>query len=110
MYTRKSIGPRTEPCGTPEDLFKHKPGSIAHSLSLSTTHRPDMAEKVLKRTKQHRKSSIHLSTSAEAVQGCLTDPHDNHADSLILRGGAVTFIFFEEPIKIFLTLDFQKQS
>ena len=33
-----------------EDLFDHKRGSIAHSLSLSPTHRPDMTEILLKRT------------------------------------------------------------
>ena len=31
-------------------LFKRKRGAIAHSLSLSLTHRPDMVEIQLKRT------------------------------------------------------------
>ena len=33
-----------------EDLFSCKRGSIAHSLSLSSAHRPDMTEILLKRT------------------------------------------------------------
>ena len=33
-----------------EDLFNRKQGSIAHSLSLSSAHRPDMTEILLKRT------------------------------------------------------------
>ena len=33
-----------------EDLFNRKRGSIAHSLSLSSAHRPDMTEILLKRT------------------------------------------------------------
>ena len=32
-----------------EDLFNRKRGSIAHSLSLSSDHRPDMTEILLKR-------------------------------------------------------------
>ena len=35
------------PSGSPasdEDLFNHKQGSVAHSLSLSPTQRPDMTE------------------------------------------------------------------
>ena len=33
-----------------EDLFSRKRVSIAHSLSLSSAHRPDMTEILLKRT------------------------------------------------------------
>ena len=33
-----------------EDLFSRERGSIAHSLSLLSTHRPDMTEILLKRT------------------------------------------------------------
>ena len=33
-----------------EDLFNRKRSSIAHSLSLSSAHRPDMTEILLKRT------------------------------------------------------------
>ena len=32
------------------NLSNHKPGSIVHSLSLSSNHRPDMTEILLKRT------------------------------------------------------------
>ena len=43
------------------EIFNRKPGSIAHSLSLSTSHRPDMTEILLKR------SSIHPSFTADKV-------------------------------------------
>ena len=33
-----------------EDLFNRKRGSIAHSISLSSVHRPDMPKILLKRT------------------------------------------------------------
>ena len=33
-----------------EDIFNRKRGSIAHSLSLPSAHRPDMTEILLKRT------------------------------------------------------------
>ena len=33
-----------------ENLFSHKRGSIAHSLSLSSAHHPNMTEILLKRT------------------------------------------------------------
>ena len=36
-------------CG--RDLFNCKGGSITHSLSLSTSHHPDMTERLLKRKK-----------------------------------------------------------
>ena len=52
-----SSGPRLEPRSR-RNLLNYKWGSIAHSLSLSSTHRPDMTEILSKRTQTH-KSSIH---------------------------------------------------
>ena len=43
-----SSSPRFEPCLRP-NLLNHKWGSIAHGLSLSDTHCPDMTEILLKR-------------------------------------------------------------
>ena len=43
------------------NLLNRKRGSIAHSLSLSTSHRPDMTEILSKR------SSIHPSFTADKV-------------------------------------------
>ena len=51
----------SEPSSIPawgENLLNRKRSSTAHSLSLSTSHRPDMTETLLKRT-YNRKSSIH---------------------------------------------------
>ena len=47
-YNRSSgsgFGPRSR-----RNLLNRKRGSIAHSFSLSSAHRPDMPEIVLKRT------------------------------------------------------------
>ena len=44
-----------------KNLLNRKRGSIAHSLSLSTSHRPDMTEILLKR------SSIYPSFTADKV-------------------------------------------
>ena len=43
------------------NLLNRKRSSVAHSLSLSTSRRPDIPETLLKRT-LNRKSSIHLCT------------------------------------------------
>ena len=44
-----------------KNLLNRKRGSIAHSLSLSTSHRPDMTEILLKR------SSIYASFTVDKV-------------------------------------------
>ena len=43
-----------------QDLLNRKQGTTAHSLSLSTSHRPDMTETLLKRLKITIHAYIHL--------------------------------------------------
>ena len=47
--------------------LNRKPGSIAHSLSFSPFHRPNITEILLKKTK-NRKSSIHPLQSKDPIQ------------------------------------------
>ena len=51
-----------------ENLFKRKLGSIAHSLSLSRFHRPDMTEILLKTRKIAGHPFIHPKTGAIIIQ------------------------------------------
>ena len=50
-----------------ENLFNQELGFIAHSLSFSSSHQPDMTEVLLKRTKNHKLSIFKQLTPAVSV-------------------------------------------
>ena len=81
------------------NLSKRKRSSIAHSLSLSSNHRPDMTKILLKRT-YNRKSSIHPSIVWNVLQHMIffLFVHANRVSEFV--GNKCRDIFFRAEVNI----------